>query len=79
MQISLQGYFNTKDRNKATFKAACEVFKLKDRNLRGHVEFIYAALKHMEEYGVHKDLEVNSTYFSQEKQFLILSSSVHQY
>lgn len=25
---------------------------------RGHVEFIYAALRHMEEFGVHKDLEV---------------------
>lgn len=58
VRLSVQGYFNSNNRNKETFKAACEVFKVKERHLRGHVEFIYAALKHMEEFGVHKDLEL---------------------
>nr|QQG63318.1 ECSIT [Palaemon carinicauda] len=57
-RLSIQGYFNSSDRNKETFKAACEVYKIRERNLRGHVEFIYSALKYMEEFGVHKDLEV---------------------
>lgn len=35
-----------------------EVFKDKEKLLRGHVEFINAALKNMEEFGVHKDVEV---------------------
>ncbi|KRT81824.1 hypothetical protein AMK59_6248, partial [Oryctes borbonicus] len=30
----------------------------RDVHRRGHVEFIYSALKNMEEYGVHKDIEV---------------------
>jgi len=25
---------------------------------RGHVEFIYAAMKHLKEYGLHKDVDV---------------------
>lgn len=39
-----------------------EVFKDKEKLLRGHVDFIYAALKNMEEYGVHKDIEVSYCY-----------------
>nr|BAI40012.1 evolutionarily conserved signaling intermediate in Toll pathways [Penaeus japonicus] len=31
--------------------------KKKSKHLRGHVEFIYAALRHVEEFGVQKDLE----------------------
>ncbi|KAK7022793.1 hypothetical protein SK128_004685 [Halocaridina rubra] len=56
--VIVKGYFDSENRNKETFKAALEVFKEKSRHLRGHVEFIYAALKHMEEFGVHKDLEL---------------------
>ncbi|KAG0710897.1 Evolutionarily conserved signaling intermediate in Toll pathway, mitochondrial [Chionoecetes opilio] len=56
--LTVQSYFNTKDRNKGTFLAACEVFTMKGPQLRGHVEFIYSALKLLEEYGVQKDLEV---------------------
>ena len=34
------------------------IFESKGVHRRGHVEFIYAALHHMEEFGIHKDLEV---------------------
>ncbi|XP_042881028.1 evolutionarily conserved signaling intermediate in Toll pathway, mitochondrial-like isoform X2 [Penaeus japonicus] len=56
-RVSLQGYFSSDDKSKETFIAACQVFKEKSKHLRGHVEFIYAALRHMEEFGVQKDLE----------------------
>lgn len=56
-RVSLQGYFSSEDKSKETFLAACQVFKDRSRHLRGHVEFIYAALRHMEEFGVQKDLE----------------------
>lgn len=57
--MTIQGYFVSQDKSKETFLSACDVFRGKGGpQLRGHVEFIYAALKHMEEFGVHKDLEV---------------------
>nr|XP_045608013.1 evolutionarily conserved signaling intermediate in Toll pathway, mitochondrial-like [Procambarus clarkii]XP_045608015.1 evolutionarily conserved signaling intermediate in Toll pathway, mitochondrial-like [Procambarus clarkii]XP_045608016.1 evolutionarily conserved signaling intermediate in Toll pathway, mitochondrial-like [Procambarus clarkii]XP_045608017.1 evolutionarily conserved signaling intermediate in Toll pathway, mitochondrial-like [Procambarus clarkii]XP_045608018.1 evolutionarily c len=56
--MTIQGYFASKDRTKESFLIACDVFKSRGPHLRGHVEFIYAAMKYMEEYGVHKDLEV---------------------
>uniref|UniRef100_A0A0N4ZJC7 Evolutionarily conserved signaling intermediate in Toll pathway, mitochondrial n=1 Tax=Parastrongyloides trichosuri TaxID=131310 RepID=A0A0N4ZJC7_PARTI len=45
------------DRNKITFHAAIATFKGSRTNNRGHVEFITTALKHMKEYGLHKDLD----------------------
>ncbi|KAI6175370.1 Evolutionarily conserved signaling intermediate in Toll pathway, mitochondrial [Aphelenchoides bicaudatus] len=45
-------------RDKASFLAAIEFFKKKAKNDRGHVEFIHSAMKHMKEYGLHKDLDV---------------------
>ncbi|XP_042224959.1 evolutionarily conserved signaling intermediate in Toll pathway, mitochondrial-like [Homarus americanus] len=56
--LTIQGYFASKDRSKETFLTACDVFRDKGPHLRGHVEFIYAALKNMEDFGVHKDLEL---------------------
>ncbi|XP_074835979.1 evolutionarily conserved signaling intermediate in Toll pathway, mitochondrial [Carettochelys insculpta] len=46
------------DRNKAAFSRAVEFFCQRDIRRRGHVEFIYAALRKMPEYGVERDLEV---------------------
>lgn len=60
--MSLRGFFSSEQRNKETFIAACEVFEKRGPQLRGHVEFIYAALRHMEEFGVHKDLEVRISF-----------------
>lgn len=56
--LTVRGFFNSEERTKKTFLAACDVFGQKGPHLRGHVEFIYSALALMEEYGVHKDLEV---------------------
>lgn len=47
-----------KAKDKETFKGALELFKSRDVKRRGAVEFIYAALKNMEAFGVEKDLEV---------------------
>uniref|UniRef100_A0A914ZT61 Evolutionarily conserved signaling intermediate in Toll pathway, mitochondrial n=1 Tax=Parascaris univalens TaxID=6257 RepID=A0A914ZT61_PARUN len=44
-------------RNKRTFNAAIDLFRLKKTQTRGHVEFINSALKYLEEYGLHKDLD----------------------
>ncbi|XP_028678637.2 evolutionarily conserved signaling intermediate in Toll pathway, mitochondrial [Erpetoichthys calabaricus] len=45
-------------KNKATFSHVLDVFKNKDIRRRGHVEFIYAALKKMPEFGVEQDLAI---------------------
>nr|CAG4638496.1 EOG090X07J4 [Cyclestheria hislopi] len=45
------------EKNKETFLEAVRLFYTKDAQRRGHVEFIYAALKHMEEFGVNRDLQ----------------------
>jgi len=49
---------NIKDKSKETFLDMIHIFESKGIHRRGHVEFIYAALRHMEQFGVHKDLEV---------------------
>uniref|UniRef100_T1J3B0 Evolutionarily conserved signaling intermediate in Toll pathway, mitochondrial n=1 Tax=Strigamia maritima TaxID=126957 RepID=T1J3B0_STRMM len=49
-------YFESiKDKNRKTFQDAIKIFK--NRGRRGYVEFIYAAMAHMEEFGVQRDLE----------------------
>lgn len=45
-------------KTKATFNKVVDVFIKRDVRRRGHVEFIYAALKKMPEFGVEKDLVV---------------------
>ena len=47
-----------REKNKKTFQRAVLTY-LKHENVyrRGHVEFIYAAMEKMEEFGVHRDLE----------------------
>lgn len=45
-------------RTKATFNQVIDVFTKRDIRRRGHVEFIYAALKKMPEFGVERDLTV---------------------
>jgi len=49
--------FDNENRNKETFLAAINMYYTRDVQRRGHVEFIYSALNHMEEFGVHRDLE----------------------
>nr|XP_033781019.1 evolutionarily conserved signaling intermediate in Toll pathway, mitochondrial [Geotrypetes seraphini] len=50
--------FDQDCRNKATFSHVLNVFCKKDVRRRGHVEFIYAALQKMPEFGVERDLRV---------------------
>ncbi|KAM8881193.1 evolutionarily conserved signaling intermediate in Toll pathway, mitochondrial [Synchiropus picturatus] len=45
-------------KTKASFNKVIEVFNKRDVRRRGHVEFIYAALKKMPEYGVERDVAV---------------------
>lgn len=45
-------------KTKATFNQVIDVFIKRDIRRRGHVEFIYAALKKMPEFGVERDLSI---------------------
>lgn len=45
-------------KTKATFNKVIDVFIKNNVRRRGHVEFIYAALKKMPEFGVERDLAV---------------------
>ncbi|XP_044299527.1 evolutionarily conserved signaling intermediate in Toll pathway, mitochondrial [Varanus komodoensis] len=45
-------------KTKATFLQALDIFCKRDIRRRGHVEFIYAALKKMPEFGVERDINV---------------------
>lgn len=47
-----------KEKNKDTYVKVIKMFEEQDTRRRGHVEFIYAALARMREFGVQKDLEV---------------------
>ena len=44
------------ERNKESFDGAIDIFCHKDSRRRGSVEFIYAAMRNMEKFGVHRDL-----------------------
>ena len=55
--ISKTFFEDVKNKNRETFLEAIQMFTTRDRHLRGHVEFIYAALKHMKLFGVHRDLD----------------------
>lgn len=57
-QYDLFDLVANESRTKATFNKVVDVFVKKDVRRRGHVEFIYAALKKMPEFNVHKDLAV---------------------
>uniref|UniRef100_UPI00398E3538 evolutionarily conserved signaling intermediate in Toll pathway, mitochondrial n=1 Tax=Pristiophorus japonicus TaxID=55135 RepID=UPI00398E3538 len=45
-------------RNRATFERVLGAFRGRDIRRRGHVEFIYTALRKMPEFGVERELEV---------------------
>lgn len=58
LQIAkLDSFASVMDKNKDTYLEMLHIYKGREKHRRGHVEFIYAALKYMKEYGVHKDLE----------------------
>ena len=51
---SLELFEETKTKNRETFKNAIDLFSGRDHRRRGAVEFVYAALKNMKQFGVHK-------------------------
>ncbi|VEN38989.1 unnamed protein product [Callosobruchus maculatus] len=57
--IQRDAFDRIQDKTKQTYLEAIKYFINEDHVYRrGHVEFIYSAMKHMQEFGVHKDLEV---------------------
>ncbi|XP_075231645.1 evolutionarily conserved signaling intermediate in Toll pathway, mitochondrial-like [Lycorma delicatula] len=48
----------TEDKSKETYLELLNHYRVRETHKRGHVEFIYAAMKYMKEFGVEKDLEV---------------------
>nr|CAG4644015.1 EOG090X07J4 [Lepidurus arcticus] len=55
--IRTDNFGKAQQKSKETFLEAIGRFHYKDVHKRGHVEFIYSALKHMKDFGVHRDLE----------------------
>lgn len=49
---------SAQQKTKESFVDMVNIFEQRDVHRRNHVEFIYAALKNMEEFGVHTDIEV---------------------
>ena len=49
---------NSDSKNKQSFNDAIDIFTHRDARRRGSIEFIYAAMRNMEAFGVHKDLQV---------------------
>ncbi|XP_046996827.1 evolutionarily conserved signaling intermediate in Toll pathway, mitochondrial [Schistocerca americana] len=56
--IKAEDFENIKDKSKETYLEMVHIYENSSVQRRGHVEFIYSAMKHMKEFGVHKDLEV---------------------
>lgn len=60
--LILHGSFESEtNKTKESYLDMIRIFEEKEKHRRNHVEFIYAALKNMEEYNVHRDLEVYKT------------------
>lgn len=58
-QLTVRGSFESiTDKNKNSYLTMVDIFLDRDVHRRNHVEFIYAALKNMETFGVHRDIEV---------------------
>ncbi|CAH1365258.1 unnamed protein product [Tenebrio molitor] len=59
-EVVIYGTFeDVENKNKGTYLDMIHIFVNRDHVYRrGHVEFIYSALKNMESFGVHKDVEV---------------------
>lgn len=58
-ELMLRGKFGElANKNRESFLSMVNLFVDRDKHRRHHVEFIYAALKHMKEFGVERDIEV---------------------
>lgn len=56
--VTRNQFANVKEKDKNTYLDLIKIFEGKDKLRRGHVEFIQQALRHMEDFNVHRDLEV---------------------
>lgn len=57
--LILKGSFeSTRNKDKFNYLDMIRIYEDKEKQRRNHVEFIYVALKNMEDYGVHKDLQM---------------------
>ncbi|XP_032523810.1 evolutionarily conserved signaling intermediate in Toll pathway, mitochondrial [Danaus plexippus] len=56
--VTYDPFVNKPKKTKQTYLEVIKMFEDQDTRRRGHVEFIYAALSRMNEFGVQKDLEV---------------------
>ncbi|XP_026750188.1 evolutionarily conserved signaling intermediate in Toll pathway, mitochondrial [Galleria mellonella] len=56
--VTVYDPFQKLEKNKEAYLEVIKIFEGRDKRRRGHVEFIYAALARMKEFGVQKDLEV---------------------
>lgn len=56
--LTLNSFDKISDKTKEAYLDMVDIYTTRDVHRRGHVEFIYSALRHMEEFGVHKDLDV---------------------
>lgn len=58
-QLIVRGSFeDISCKNRETYLNMVQIFESKNIHRRNHVEFIYAALRNMEPFGVHRDIEV---------------------
>ncbi|KAL8164590.1 UNVERIFIED_CONTAM: hypothetical protein K2H54_054024 [Gekko kuhli] len=56
--VTTDNLFERGVKTKATFQEALDIFCKRDIRRRGHVEFIYVALRKMKEFGVESDIAV---------------------
>ncbi|BES98801.1 Evolutionarily conserved signaling intermediate in Toll [Nesidiocoris tenuis] len=56
--VSYDDFGGIANKNKETYLEMVNLYKDSERLRRGHVEFIYSALRHMKEFGVEKDLQI---------------------
>lgn len=56
--VRIDAFENITEKNKTSYLDMVKIFEKRDVHRRGHVEFIYSALRHMKNFDVHKDLEV---------------------
>lgn len=58
LMLRTELFEHVSQKDKRTYIDMVKVFEGRSVHRRNHVEFIYAALKHMEEFGVQRDLQV---------------------
>lgn len=57
--LMVRGSFeNVSEKSRNTYLEMVQMFETHNVHRRNHVEFIYSALRNMEEFGVHRDIEV---------------------